>query len=446
MRLPGTRYQEHGWEHVRKLLGQCSLQACAQQGFALCGQLVRGETAEALQHYLEHMAVLLRASAHSGRASGDGNSYGDSVLELALDLLFELQARPGDWQALAAAVTAEAEKLGFFWQRPGGDAILRKKVNDMYAVLRDKVDADNYMAACGRPCSANRIYAYRMLDTAYADIARLFALWAAADSLAHEQVGAILGRAVSAAAAPIEVRQLKSIGDCRSEWILAWSASRERFTGAPGPLHTRSKRFASLKGQPDKIGAMLREIGEYEELSANRDKPWQQDAFDAAGWLDDLAWVMEQAAGEGGDSGELLPAPEYEIEAEPDDAVVDGSDEAAPDPAEALAAARVSLPPSYLAMARRAQDGASWAAKSMAPWSMPVRLAVYASLMGGRDDSYPSEWLDPATGELPTMQQLAVLDGISLPTLRKRRDAAIAALQAALHPDQPRNIARRTAQ
>jgi len=27
MRLPGTRYQEHGWEQVRKLLGHCSLQA-----------------------------------------------------------------------------------------------------------------------------------------------------------------------------------------------------------------------------------------------------------------------------------------------------------------------------------------------------------------------------------------------------------------------------------
>ena len=27
MRLPGTRYQEPGWEEVRKLLGQCSLAA-----------------------------------------------------------------------------------------------------------------------------------------------------------------------------------------------------------------------------------------------------------------------------------------------------------------------------------------------------------------------------------------------------------------------------------
>ncbi|WP_229446465.1 hypothetical protein [Massilia oculi] len=61
----------------------------------------------------------------------------------------------------------------------------------------------------------------------------------------------------------------------------------------------------------------------------------------------------------------------------------------------------------------------------MAQDSLPVRLAVYLKLLGPFDDSYPSEWLDPQTGELPTMQQLAGLDGISLPTLRKRRDAAI---------------------
>jgi hypothetical protein len=62
---------------------------------------------------------------------------------------------------------------------------------------------------------------------------------------------------------------------------------------------------------------------------------------------------------------------------------------------------------------------------------MPVRLAVYLKLLGPLDDSYPDEWLDPATGELPTMQQLAALDRISLPTLRKRRDAAIGRLTAA---------------
>jgi hypothetical protein len=62
---------------------------------------------------------------------------------------------------------------------------------------------------------------------------------------------------------------------------------------------------------------------------------------------------------------------------------------------------------------------------------MPVRLAVYLKLLGPTDDCYPAEWLDPATGELPTMQQLALLERVSLPTLRKRRDAAIERLAAA---------------
>ncbi|MFL6710195.1 MAG: hypothetical protein ACJ8HI_18495, partial [Massilia sp.] len=384
MRLPGTRYQEHGWEHVRKLLGQCSLQACAHDAHALSVQLAAGSAdADTLGEYVERMAVLLRAGARASRA--DGNSYGESVQELALGLLFELQARPADWQACAAAIAGEAARLGAFWQQPGGDAILRKKFNDMYAVLRDKVDADNYMAACGRPCSANRIYAYRMLDTAHADIARVFEDWRQAPA----QVGAILGRSVDAVAAPIEVRQMKSIGACKAEWVLAWSASREQFTGSPGPLHTRSKRFASLKTSPEKIAAMLREIGDYEELSANRDNAWQQDAQDAAEWLDDLTNVLDAAAvTDHADSDVVLAPPN--IEASPP-----SEEPPAPDDteefrvAEAAAAVQVSLPPSYLQMARQAQDGASWAARALAGCSMPVRLAVYLKLMGARDDCYP---------------------------------------------------------
>jgi hypothetical protein len=82
-------------------------------------------------------------------------------------------------------------------------------------------------------------------------------------------------------------------------------------------------------------------------------------------------------------------------------------------------------------MAAAAQERGSWALRLMEGDSLPVRLAVYLKLLGPFDDSYPGEWLDPATGELPTMQQLALLDQVSLPTLRKRRDAAIARLGAA---------------
>lgn len=420
MRLPGTRYQEHGWEQVRKLLGQCSLLVFARLDPV---RLLGPQAEDVLPEYVDAVAQALR---QGGRGAQPGNSYGDSVFELALSLVYELQARPSDWAQLCTAVAGEHARMGAFWSAPGGDALLRKKFNDLYALLRDKVDSDNYQAACGRPCSPNRMYAYRMLDTAYGEVGRLFASW----HEHREQVGAILGRAVEAE--PIEARQLRSVADCRPEWILRWSESLERFTGAAGPLHTRSKRFASLKDQPGKIGAMLREIGEYEALSSNRDRDWLQDASDATAWLDDYWRVL-------GESEEAsTPGPDLILEARQDelDRAVPELEDEAPSPFDALpvlsdsVAGQVSLSPRYLQVAAAAQERGSWALRMMEGDSLPVRLAVYLKLLGPADDSYPSEWLDPATGELPTMQQLALLDGVSLPTLRKRRDAAIARLGA----------------
>jgi hypothetical protein len=81
--------------------------------------------------------------------------------------------------------------------------------------------------------------------------------------------------------------------------------------------------------------------------------------------------------------------------------------------------------------AEAAQDPGSWSARMLAGESLAVRLAVYAKLLGPDDDSYPDAWRDPATNALPTMAQLAALDAVSLPTLRKRRDAAVLRLAAA---------------
>ncbi len=379
MRLPGTRYQEHGWEQVRKLLGHCSLTAFGRlDPVQLVEDAGAGQAAN-LPMYVELTAEALRELAVSARGAVPGNSYGESAHELALTLLYELLARPGDWLAMCTALAGEHARIGAFWQHSGGEAILRKKVNDMYAVLRDKVDSDNYQVACGRECSPNRMYAYRMLDTAYGAIAAIFADWERNPA----QVAAILGRDVTAM--PIEVRQLRSIVQCRAEWIMAWSESLERFDGAPGPLHTRSKRFASLKNSPDKIALMLSEIGEYEALSANRDRDWLLDAGEAADWMDDLFRVLDESQ--------------------------------AADPAQDGEPAEGGISP-----APRCEQ--------LTDYSLPVRLAVYLKVLGSCDDAYPDDWLDPATGELPTMQQLATMDQVSLPTLRKRRDAAIASLTA----------------
>jgi hypothetical protein len=429
MRLPGTRYQEPGWEEVRKLLGQCSLAALRACD---CARLADPSAfAETLLDYVELTGERLRRSRRTPRALAAGNSYGDTVLELALDLLYELQARPADWQAFCAAVAAEHARIEAFWRDAGGEALLRKKVNDMYAVLRDKVDADNYQAACGRPCSPNRMYAYRMLDTAYGEIARLFAAW----EQHREQVGAILGRELLGT--PIEVRQLRSISDCRAEWLLRWSETLEAFTGSAGPLHTRSKRFASLKTAPDKIAAMLGEIGDYEALSSNQDRDWLQDRDDAALWMEDYWRVLQES------HDAATPGPDRILEAREDelavDAEADALSEAQPEPApeEAmhdprleLLAAAVSLPPGYMQAAGEAEQRGGWVARELPDDGLAVRLSVYAKLLGAGDESYPDAWRDPATGELPTMQQLAGLAQVSLPTLRKRRDAAIARLEA----------------
>ncbi|HJV01704.1 MAG TPA: hypothetical protein VJ752_14265 [Burkholderiaceae bacterium] len=441
MRLPGTRYQEHGWEQVRKLLGHCSLQAFRQLEMHLVLDTAQHEAL--LAAYVDTLAACLRAGERLARAEAPGNSYGDSVCELALSLAFELHAHPTFWQAFVDTLVAEHARSGPFWRDPASEAGLRKKVNDMYAGLRDKVDADHYMAATGRDCTPNKIYTYRMLDTAWHALAQLFA-----NRDAHlERLAVILDRPPGALAAAI--RQASSIADCQPEWIIRWSETQERYTGSPGPLHTRSKRFSSLRNNPARIAAMLAEIGDYEQLSANQDRadPWQDDASAATLWLEDYWRVIaaseaQEAAGPAcAMADQILPAPE------PDDAwPVDEQDQAGaesvPDAeydaydaaqlaAEQSAASALSLPPRYLELARAAQAPSSWAGRLLREASLPVRLAVYHKLLGPEDDSYPDAWLDAATGALPTLQQLAALDGISMPTLRKRRNDAIARLYAA---------------
>ena len=424
MRLPGTRYQEPGWEQVRKLLGACSLDAFARVDPAEL--LAPAPREEALGLYVDLLAESLHAAGRTARAQAGGNSYGETVGELALGLAYELAARPGDWDAFRTALGAEHARAPGYWRQPGGEALLRKKVNDMFAVLRDKVDADNYQVACGRPCSPNRIYAYRMLDTAYGEIARLFAGWREHTA----QVGAILGRPVEFSV-PIEVRQLGTIGGCRPEWIMRWSETLERFTGSPGPLHTKSKRFDSLKNSPAKIADMLAEIGEYEAISSNRDQDWLHDQDTAGAWLEEYWRVLDDSeAGTTPGPDLILEAREDELDAPASEAVPQ-SGMLEDDPFEAERAQAVSLPPGFLSAARAAEDPGSWTGRLLAQDTLPVRLAVYLKLLGGEDDTYPDAWRDPATGALPTMQQLAALDGVSLPTLRKRRDAAIARLEAA---------------
>lgn len=459
MRLPGTRYQEHGWEQVRKLLGRCSLAVFATMD--MTALLDEARRAGALDAYLEAMAAALHAPAHHAHASMAGNAYGETAGELAAALLFELRAQPACWDGLCVAVAAEHARHGAFWRDGAGQGILRKKANDMYVVLRDRADADACQAATGTPCTPNRMYTYRMLDMAYGEIARIFANWRHCE----RQVADILGR--EPGGMPIEVRQMQSIADCRADWIIRWSATLERHTGAAGPLHTKSKRFASLKNQPAVIAAMLEEIGEYEALSANMDALGQVrgDEEEAALWLEDYWRVVAQSeaqeAAGGSEVSEVLEAPEPDLldcllapYALLDGAGGEENDEGAGDPGPDAAngvehaadapdgagyghpvadgmASGADVSVSLHSTVEAVQGAAGQVAQLLAGVSGPVRLAVYHALLGPRDDSYPEDWLAPGTGELPSLRQLAELDGISMPTLRKRRNEAIALLQQA---------------
>jgi hypothetical protein len=504
MRLPGTRYQEPGWERVRKLLGSASL-----------ALMPHASAIDTLDAYCTAMALALQQTAGTARAEAAGNSYGDSALSLAQTLVCELRVLPSFWQADL--------------YRTQDAVALRKKVNDMFVTLRDRVDADYYQIATGRPCSANKIYTWRMLDSAYHDIERLLQDWQSHTA----QLSAILDRPILAQ--PIESRRVRSAADCDPNWIIRWSATQEQFGRGTGPLHTRSKRFSSLKNNPATIGKLLQEIADYEALSATGSADWQFDDEQFDAWHDDYARVIAEseraeavshrdrilpldqqlrraswqdaamadwdgasgdaseaeadapdgeadreagrAAGENGSDAanyavaENLFVPGLEEMAEAADIQADtqvetqadalanearqrhllallqeqgllaglgaeSASESASEPAPATVfdpaiASALALPPDYMLQAGAAEDRDSLMYRALQQESLSVRLALYSKQLGAWDESYPDAWLDPATGQLPSLQQLAALDQVSVPTLRKRRDLALQRLCAA---------------
>ena len=485
MRLPGTRYQEPGWERVRKLLGSVSLTVLQAANWP------RLKHEPMLDWYVEAMALALQQVAASSRAQAAGNSYGESALELAQVLVCELRALSSFWQAFVQALPDTPD--------PACAALLRKKINDMYVSLRDRVDADYYQIATGRACSANKIYTWRMLDTAYHEVERLLLDW----QNHGPQLSAILGREIQAQ--PIESRRLKSAADCDPHWIIRWSASLQQFGHGTGPLHTRSKRFSSLKNNPATIAALLREIADYEALAHSGGEDWQLEDEQFGDWVDDYFRVMQESRLAQAQESQVLQRQEArgagvlavdhafysgitideENGGETDPEFFDGqhfdsdfpsssvnlSIQLAPALEEsgqaadiefvdagqtrilaalqaeglldvpltpaalpfsgATLAADLSLPPGYMQRAQAAEDRDSLMYRALQHESLAVRLALYSKQLGAWDDSYPDAWLDPGSGELPTMKQLAALDGISLPTLRKRRDMALQRLQAA---------------
>ncbi|WP_338845036.1 hypothetical protein V8J88_15200 [Massilia sp. W12] len=488
MRLPGSRYQEHGWERVRKLLARSSaavLQA-AHAAQAWPDLLDEAQSEAQLAWFCEALMLSLNQQQMRSAAQAAGNSYGESVAELALSLALELRCLPSFWASFVQGLRQDPAV-------PAQEARLIKRLNDLWCNLRDRVDADQFQIACGQPCSPNKIYTYRMLDTACHEIARIFCAW----PQTRQQIEAILQR--DCQVQPIEVARLRQSqqlhAQIKADWIIRWSASLADFGKGAGPLHTRSKRFASLKNQPDKIAAMLAELADYQHISQSasltENNSVLQDLcqLDAEGdWLDDLQRVLQESAlqetaatPEPGDLAQWAQACQdglqqawHELEmddektgasAEWEPASTDGAPDDVflqqdsaefvshtqdlarrllpgvlhsetpiplPSPASARALCEaLSLPPDYLEEAARAEDCESWCFQLLAQESIALRLALYLHLLGPYDICYPQAWLDPRTGALPTCKQLAGLARVSLPTFRKKRAQALNLLQQA---------------
>ena len=71
MRLPGTRYQEPGWEQVRKLLGQASVQVLRQ----LSPHELQDPAL--LDRYVDETGALLHACRHTARSADFANALGN---------------------------------------------------------------------------------------------------------------------------------------------------------------------------------------------------------------------------------------------------------------------------------------------------------------------------------------------------------------------------------
>jgi hypothetical protein len=122
MRLPGTRYQEPGWEQVRKLLGQCSL-AC----FALRWAPARsGPPGRAAGPVRRPLAGAARRRSRSARAQAPATAMATACSNWPCCLAYELQARPADWSALRRR-RRRTRALRPFWRQPGGDACCARR-------------------------------------------------------------------------------------------------------------------------------------------------------------------------------------------------------------------------------------------------------------------------------------------------------------------------------
>lgn len=421
MRLPGTKFQDHLWKKVRNLLIEAGLQSLRAEDLApWIAVPVDDEEAVWREAFQQRLFVGLATWSQRDRGRARGNLQGDSVYELATELVLAVDAFPRHFTAFRRALTRTHSDKGAFWVTPEREGCIGKLIRNFAAEIRDALDHGNYVAASGkRRVPVDFMVQCRMVER----IARRVQQDFKSGDLAA--MALILGRKLQTT--PIEAGRANRYGQLRPEWIINWSAEQT----PAGPLHTASNKHGNLRFHPEKIREILELLDEGSRMTTAelRDLADPDDGGEALV----TAAALGNKAQPGGPEPETPHAEaqtsddsqgdgewgEQDDDAEATDTSDPENDELAPHPRN-KETETIEEP----ASAPRRQALIDLVRLCFGKEEEPLQAAIWQKLLP--IDDWPDACFDAETGEAMTVEQLARRYGVSVPTFRKRREAGLA--------------------
>lgn len=463
MKIPGTRYLDYSWRDVKKLLVDTSLNVIKES--QLLDQFFTKErdpySAEIFADELS--PVLFRKKPEYERLRRGDQEW--TTCEGAYYLALEIKAYQVFFGRRFLKRLRENKTKND--ASPADGYGLPSLLSEFFSELRYRVDAQGYMVATGRNISASELETYAHLDEWSRDVLQI--LQNPVNN--HAQAEFILGHEIFKGAQPIEGR-LSSPYQIKPEWLIRWSESHHNFKRdengklSIGPLHTKKKIGRIKKVQEIRLGDlshwpielvrfydlvdMLRDSAdEYKKILLPNADAIREMLTDLACWdtstvryipdiqidedtqslFDNLGELGSDVAESGVDR--ITPSP-----------WADDEDDSAPSPLEDVSGWGADLPTELpvtehktISLSDRWTEASGLDTATemledcLQDHAIEVRIAVHSKLIDDADP-YPDDWLDPemlskGVRAFPSTKSLAACLGVSIPTLEKRRDAAI---------------------
>jgi hypothetical protein len=280
MRLPGTRYQEPGWEQVRKLLGQCSL---AMRSRCDPARLLARRAMRCWPCTSTCWPSAARGQPQRARP-GARQQLRRQRARTGAGLVYELQARPADWEAFARRVAASCAPA---LAPPAKRCCARRSTTcSPSCATRSTPTTTRPPAAALQPEPHLRLpHARYRLWRDRAPVRRLAR--APRPGRRHPRARRSTARCRSRCASCASIAGCRPNGSCAG--ARPWSASRAR----RAPAHAL-EALRQPEGQCRKDRRHAARDRRIRGLSANRDRDWLQDRDDA-GCLD--GGLLARAAG-----------------------------------------------------------------------------------------------------------------------------------------------------